>query len=655
MPIQMSILGWKSEGLRCPDQEIDLCDSKGKPHKVSLIQMPNGHGKTTTLYLLRAALSGSATEAFPPDIKGLKKKQGGTDHGRFEVRLALNDQRVTIIMYFDFENGSASYKTTRGKGQAEGFDPPTDFRRFMNENFVNFYIFDGELAESLLDNEKTNAEAVVEHLFQINKLSTLSRKIGDYWYDKSQGDTASDQGHSTRTTKVTRLRTRLKKLRGEKKKLEKEKKEIETQLAKQKNEYQKELEKETKLSEMMAAAEKKLAKSEESVRAHALQTLDLITAPYALSTKFADAMYELKNSLDRVKLPESAAREFFVELADEEECICEREIDPDIRKVILRRASNYLGSDDVSLLNSIKSSVEEVVGRSRTEDEKDLNKKLKELDKFVLVEQSARNEIDELTHQAGQSDPAVKKAGDKIGKLKRELEKLGDDLEKYESENDKRGHEDTFGIGVIEHRLKMAEQKLAQITQTIKLKNKRDVLTKILAQAESEAKAGITSEVCKEANARIRELMPHNDISIEKIDRCLVLEGQAGGSTGEQLSIAYAFLSTLFHRSDHQLPFVVDSPAGPIDFDVRPEIANLVPKLSKQFVAFVISSEREKFVSHVKEACNKPLKYITQFHKGPKQLERIAKKESSYSETFDGICVQGEEFFNNFQLDDEGE
>ena len=69
-----------------------------------------------------------------------------------------------------FENGRVSYKTTHGPGRRDGFHPPSDFRRFMNENFVNFFVFDGELAQHLLDREHTDAQVVVENLFQMNAL-----------------------------------------------------------------------------------------------------------------------------------------------------------------------------------------------------------------------------------------------------------------------------------------------------------------------------------------------------------------------------------------------------------------------------------------------------------------------------------------------------
>ena len=107
MPAVMRILGWKAEGLRCPDHEISCVDSDGQPYPVSLIQMPNGTGKTTTLALLRAALSGAAIDPGwdRQTIAEYRKKNGASQHGYFEVRLLLNDRRATILMEFDFENG----------------------------------------------------------------------------------------------------------------------------------------------------------------------------------------------------------------------------------------------------------------------------------------------------------------------------------------------------------------------------------------------------------------------------------------------------------------------------------------------------------------------------------------------------------------------
>ena len=113
---------------------------------------------------------------------------------------------------------------------------------------------------------------------------------------------------------------------------------------------------------------------------------------------------------DKVKLPESAAREFFEDLACEPECVCGRPIDAEIAETIRTRAVQYLGSEDVSLLNSMKTAIKDVVGETPDESEKDLNTRMASLSSSVEEERDARNDLDALRLEAEQSDPAIKSA-----------------------------------------------------------------------------------------------------------------------------------------------------------------------------------------------------------------------------------------------------
>ena len=148
--------------------------------------------------------------------------------------------------------------------------------------------------------------------------------------------------------------------------------------------------------------------------------------------------------------------------------------------------------------------------------------------------------------------------------------------------------------------------------------------------------------------------MPSNQIRIHEIDRCLRLEGQKGGSAGETLCVAYAFLSALFNRTEqYDLPFVVDSPANPIDFQIRSQIAELVPRLAGQFVAFTISSERERFVDVLERTCGEDIRHYTLFRKAPKTEEEqeAARRTSDFQESYDGMLVADQDFFETFQLE----
>ena len=656
MSAVMRILGWKAEGLRCPDHEFNCTDGDGNPYPVSLIQMPNGTGKTTTLSLLRAALSGAAIEQnwSRDTILEFRKRGSMRSYGFFEVRLLLNKRRATIAMEFDFESGHVLYKTTHGSGHRDGFHPPSGFRRFMNKDFVKFYVFDGELAQHLLDREHTNAQVVVEKLFQMNVFDAMVRRVSDYWESRTQNVGAREiLGFSRRRNRLVGLRERCAKLKREQDEQRQKRSELDLQFKRQEETYRQEIKREDTRSRSLNDAETKVERLKGKVREEALDVLELMRNPHALSSLFANWMLELKDGLDEVKLPESAAREFFVELAREAECICGRPIDTDIADTIRKRAVQYLGSEDVSLLNAMKTAMKDFVGDSPDERAKELDERMASLSSIVEDERSARNDLDELKLEAEQSDPALKRARDDIENLRQQLEKIDEVLEKFESKDQTQADERTFGIQILEERIERAEKNLAEIAKTLIEKAKRDTLTTIIKNAHKKARHGITAELCEQANNRIVELMPQNGILIDRIECNLILKGQEGGSVGETLSIAYAFLATLFHRSEHQLPFVVDSPAGPIDLAVRPRIGELIPNLSGQFIAFTISSERAGFIEPLKRASNARIQFVTLFRKGSEDLAQAAYKKGSVVETVDGLNVEGEDFFSEFQLEEE--
>ena len=327
--------------------------------------------------------------------------------------------------------------------------------------------------------------------------------------------------------------------------------------------------------------------------------------PHALSPEFAVAMTDLKSGLDRVKLPETAAREFFEELSRESECVCGRPVDEAIRTVIRERARQYLGSDDVSLLNAMKLDVSMAVGESPEQANRELSGKMAALSDLAKTRQNARNELDALKHEAEQANPEVKNAGEEIRRLVQEQKTVRNALEKFDGKDrnidlSRIGSvscEKVYSISTVEEAVELLERQLDEVMGTLTLREKRNILAEIVGNAYEKARRDIASEVRDQANARIAEMMPHNNIRIDAIDHCLVLRGQSGGSVGETLSVGYAFLSTLFNRSgQHQLPFIVDSPANPIDYDIRPKIAEIMPNLTGQFIAFMISSEREKFL-----------------------------------------------------------
>lgn len=654
MADSMHILGWKAEGFRCPDHEIDCCDSKGNPSSISLIQMPNGTGKTTTLLLLRAALSGNAQQWTTEEIREIKKRNDLIKSGAFTLRLLLNRQLMTIIMDFDFENAKVSYKTTGASGQDEGFHPPRAFDKFMSPDFVNYYAFDGELAQNLLERTHTHAIRVIERLFLFSLLDYIGTRISDYWEAQTRNVTAKDEkGRTQRLHTATRLKVKLNRLEEAKEKLDERRIKIEIDLEQKNKQYKLAIDSIQGQSSSLEQKKSSLLECEEQIKIWVKEVLHSTADPHALSATFATNIKNFKDSLDRVKLPESAAREFFEELAEEDNCVCGRPIDESIRTTIKERAAQYLGSEEFSLLNSMKTAIGEAVSPPLEEPELQLREKVDRLTSWVRARETVVNEINELEIEAEHQDPKIAEAKKDIELLNEELTKVDGQLSSFQDGRDR--DEDTTDIGILRTKFEQALLKLAEITNTLELRNKKDLLTKIINNAADAARHAVINEICNQTNSRIVELMPYNNIRLDTIDRCLILKGQRGGSAGEQLSIAYAFLATLFNSSDQHLPFIVDSPAGAIDLAIRPKIAELVPNLSSQFIAFTISTEREGFVPRLESASGHSVQYITLFRKGLTDIEELAKKTESWSETNDGLIVEDEQFFNTFQVETEEE
>lgn len=668
MKTEMRILGWKAEGLRCPDHNIDCCNAQDTPLPITLIQMPNGTGKTTTLDLLQAALSGSAEKNAWQETKvmSFQKRDSPVPNGIFELRLLLNGKRVTITLEFDFKNRHIQYKTTRpSSGQEEGFLPPRKFRQFMTEDFVKFYVFDGELANNILSREHTHAQIAVESLFQINLFKHMKDRVTGYWTEQTNR-TAQDQTANLKQLhkKLERWNMRLAELEDERSRYRKKLDNISAKLEREQKRRNSKIERQEGLAEQIQEAKEDMTSVENNMNEKSQAVLELMRDPHSISSTFASSLHEFKAGLDRAKLPESAAKEFFEELANEDVCICGRPINDEVKNSINERASKYLGSDDVALLNNLKSSINEAVGLSQTQASECLSENIEDLSALSKQNIQARNDLDRLNAQAEHSDPDVMAAKEKIEHLEGEIKRLNQELSRFEKPAERFSPHQSKSISPkqiscikdIKEGISYLERQVEAGTETVNLGNRRDILNRIIEEAYGKALDHITNEIRDDANRRISKLMPDNLVRIQKIDRCVVLQDQSSGSAGENLSVVYAFLATLFNRSneynEHVLPFIVDSPISAIDNSIRPKIGQLAPDLTNQFIAFVISSEREQFLPALQNATNKPINYITLFRKNIEQYAKKAKAGFESVESADGIQVTGEDFFIDFQLND---
>src|SRR5690348_2037082 len=118
MVMNLRVTGWRYENIRGGIRDVTI-NLKGDP-RWTLVQMPNGTGKTTTMTLLRTALTG--VELTPVEVSELRGDDGA-ENGLFELSLDIDDRPHRIQVVLDFVSRTCSFNTTRAQEQSGGSEP----------------------------------------------------------------------------------------------------------------------------------------------------------------------------------------------------------------------------------------------------------------------------------------------------------------------------------------------------------------------------------------------------------------------------------------------------------------------------------------------------------------------------------------------------
>ena len=480
----------------------------------------------------------------------------------------------------------------------------------------------------------------------------------EYWVEKIRDRASEQRGASLWHNIREQWEKRKGEAQNEKRKFHTKLVELNRQIEELDNQYRNSLSKWEQEEERINKAEYAVKNSESKIESVAKDVLQSSRDVHALSDKFAKINLDLKLALDKAKLPESVAREFFDEIADGEFCICDREITDEIREVIRESAKTHLDSDEFAFLNAMKSAISDKSEPIDSRPANMLSKELLNLQDSVEELNRNRKRLEGFQYAATESDPKIKEAFEKKTRLEVQRESVIKNFNRFDGEDTRVDLEritkcnpnDVYAIDTIDSVIEEIDRKIDEITNLREIGSKKELLEKTIDLARTNSRQLIFDEIRDEANKRIKKLMPHNNIEIETIDNGIVLSGQSGGSGGETLSVGYAYLSTLFDRTDqHNLPFVVDSPANPIDFDIRASIGKIIPKLTGQFIAFVISPEKGNFIDSIRETKGDGIRYMTLFNKNGGRFSSNLSGVSTRVESKDGYLIVDEQFFNEFQ------
>lgn len=609
--MKMSILEIEYKNIRkISNLKLSFENPNGNVIGNSFIMMANGTGKTTTMSLIKGVFDGSANSWSSSIVKTYAPTTVTSNNGEFSIKVKFDEKIYHYFLVFNFIAGTARIETSAmPKGRENGRILPESIKTIFTEEFVKRFVFDGEQAEKSMDSKFDEAEQTIKYLYRLDKLDDIlsanQKILSEIQNTEGEGRNGSDSALSNLRTRRDEVEHTIKTLKFKADNYKKRIEEYETEKAEkiaQRNEIDK---KYKDLNQEKNNIIKEIEKNKKDISAKIAEIMRLTKSPYLISQSLCDRMRELGASMTKLKLPKNTSKDFFTELAHSEKCVCDRCIGETEREAILRNAERYLGSNQQSVLNTIKSSI------SGCEYDSSLNdafEQLSELQERATILNNRFNDNEEKLIKAG---------GDKAAELQSRIEELTENIGACKkSLNVIEAKSDPYETLTKDNNLCLAnealdelEKKIAAATNTNRALRRKEIVEELLNRIKQETTKSLKAEIVRKTNEKLKSVITDDKIEIESIDKYIKLKDRAGASEGQTLGIAYCFLGTLFEDAELQFPFIIDSPTGKMDFAKRQAVADIIPNVFNQMIAFVQSAEVERFADRFYS--NPDSQYIT--------------------------------------------
>lgn len=637
--MKMTILEFEYKNIRkISSLKLSFVNRQGAIIQNSFIMMANGTGKTTTITLIKGLLDGSAVKWDEQIVRSFAPTTKCADSGEFSMLVSFDGKQYKYFLSMDYINGIAKIETLAPpKGRETGLRLPESIKGIFTSEFVSRFVFDGEQAKKTMDRTSNEADETIRYLYRLDELDeilAMNTNILNEIQNSEGGGKGTSSSLSNLRSRQAKIADYISKLKIKQKKLkdsigESQAKQKEKEL--QRSEIDKNYdalntEKQTIIAEQ--------TKNRGEIDVKITEIINMIKQPYLVNELLCKRMCDLGNGMTKLKLPKNSSKDFFAELANSSKCVCGRCIGPAERVAILKNADRYLGSEHQAVLNAIKS-----VLIGSTYDDSFLEA-LKELG--TLQEQKTRLEA----RFADVEDKLIKAGGAQVEQLQQEIEQLSKDITEAETLlSIIESRDETNETLTEENNLYKAqksyneyEEKIASTTRTNTALRKKQIIQELIEKIKAEATEALKKEIIKKTNDKIKRVIDDDFIEIENIDGYIKLKDRGGASEGQTLGIGYCFLGTLFEDSELEFPFVIDSPTGKMDFDKRQAVADIIPQVFKQMIAFVQSAEVERFADR--------------FYRkdGAQFITIVAEKESGEVKVNEGF-----EFFDSFQCENKEE
>ena len=600
--MRVEITGWRARNLRGYLRDVDI-DFSEDLRRITLLQMPNGTGKTTTMRLFRNALTGIAPSDY--DIRSLKADDAVED-GSFEVALKIDDEQWLVEMHFDFSTSQCSFSTVsigdHTGGKESGYRLPLQLRETLDKKITELFVFDGELASEIIETGASRADESIRALYKLDSLTNLKSQIDDL-VTQRQRKAASISSASTKKSierfqsELNEVLTKLSLLASDERKLEKKQVEIKKGIAKLDTEINTLISQNTRFADELREIEEGIISVTSDISYFTSKSIELFRKPPFFHDVVRNRLQSLGGTMQALKLPRTMSAEFFYLLSEQDQCICGSSIGEPERATILSSAEGFLGDDQIAVINQMKLSLRDTDQQGET-----LKEVLERLrvarDKLQLLMQRKHRIEDDPDAQASEQIGNLKSTK---GLIERDLENVVEALAKLTSDHP--GYSEVAwqnNIPACKREQQVRQRKLNTAAGTYEFIRKANSLKDLIIDIERRAVRRLRNRIKELTNDNLEHILPNERLRVANIDGSLRLTtdkiaDKSSVSEGQKLAVSYAFLTALLARAPHQLPFVIDSPAVSLDVELRRTVGKLIPPLFRQLIIFVISSEREGF------------------------------------------------------------
>jgi DNA sulfur modification protein DndD len=638
---------------------MDFTTEDDNVHHLSLMQMPNGTGKTTTLRLIRAALSGSPLSEnwSPAEIKMFKPYHHMLPENMAgEFRLAIKCEtehgtsELTFILEFDWTTDAYSFKTKDRNGTRQGYDPPAELRRLLKKEFLPFLIFDVELAhEELFDRTQTRADDAINALFQLNVFDRLNSIASDYFTNQISDATnaTTDQGIAALKTRIDNLSAQYERMNDNYTKHETELNNTLQKVQNLENAYKKEIDLSSRMKDERNKAQSDIRLAEKNVETVKKHLMVELRKPHQLCVHFGETLLELKSKLDIAKLPSHTSSNFFVELAELEECICGRKLDKKSRSHLIDQKDFYLEEASTGETNRIKTAISREMENDSKKGPRILKDVIVELKGAEGELSSTRTKLDQLNQSWEEDNPRLVEISEEISQLHNDVNSCREAITIHENDRTKDRH--SRNPFLLKEAIQEEQHRLSEMTGQVQLAKKTDKLKAVLQKSAENSRKYLSTGLLDNANNLIRDILPDNYVTLGNIDGgALTVNNRAGMSKGEEATLGYAFLMTLFDTGSDLLPFIVDSPATPLDASSGYQLSKLLVKSHRQFIGFMTSRDKVGFIDGFIET--KDVRYSTHFRDDSEHWsDEVKDNNEDAIVTGNGVSIYGLDFFKQFQ------